>query len=253
MDTFFRASEYISYLLRSQSDQLLHSPFLFDFYTHCLKGQRKKNDYHKSLQKNHTAVSSSNLGAKHDSKTETVSSLVKKAAIPPVFGNILSRTIRHYEMNNVLELGTQLGVSSSYILEGSPEHFTSIEGWTAFQETAIQNLSKHFPNSKPNYILADLDVEFAEILTQENKKWDLVYLDANHTYHATLEYLEALLPYIHDQTFLIFDDIYWSKGMKKAWLEISNQANFHIAIDLYRWGNVIAHRGKTKEYFTLRF
>jgi hypothetical protein len=35
---------------------------------------------------------------------------------------------------------------------------------------------------------------------------------------------------------IIVDDIYWSDGMKKAWLELNTNPLFNLSIDLYSAG-----------------
>ena len=58
----------------------------------------------------------------------------------------------------------------------------------------------------------------------------------------------------HEGTILVFDDIYWSREMTRAWTEIKKDPRINLTIDIYRFGIVFMHRDKlAKEDFTLRY
>src|SRR5690606_17020814 len=57
----------------------------------------------------------------------------------------------------------------------------------------------------------------SELLTHN---FDLLYIDGNHQKEATLSYFEKLLPTVHNDSVMIFDDIHWSRDMEEAWEEI---------------------------------
>lgn len=82
---------------------------------------------------------------------------------------------------------------------------------------------------------------------------DLVFIDGNHSYEATIRYFEMLLSKVHNESIFIFDDIYWSEGMKKAWNEIQNHPSVQCTVDIFRWGIVFFRKEMQKEHFTIRF
>ncbi|HLT41068.1 MAG TPA: hypothetical protein VKZ95_00055, partial [Sphingobacteriaceae bacterium] len=75
----------------------------------------------------------------------------------------------------------------------------------------------------------------------------------NHRKEATLNYFYSCLPKVHEGTLLIFDDIYWSQGMKEGWEEIINHPAVTVAIDLFYIGLVFFKTGQEKENFKVRF
>ena len=70
----------------------------------------------------------------------------------------------------------------------------------------------------------------------ENKPIDYVFLDAHHDKNATIEYFETLLPYLSDNCIIVFDDIRWSRGMKKAFSLITQNPRIKFVFDLKEMG-----------------
>ncbi|HXD92674.1 MAG TPA: class I SAM-dependent methyltransferase, partial [Bacteroidia bacterium] len=87
-----------------------------------------------------------------------------------------------------------------------------------------------------------------------NKKFDLVYIDGNHTYKATIKYFNELLKSADENAVLIFDDIYWTPEMTIAWEEIKAHPAVTLSIDLYKVGLVFFRKeNKQKEHFCLKY
>ena len=61
---------------------------------------------------------------------------------------------------------------------------------------------------------------------------DYAFIDGHHTEAATLEYMRQILPHVSDEAILVFDDIDWSPGMKKAWQQIAAEPRFALTVDL---------------------
>ena len=52
----------------------------------------------------------------------------------------------------------------------------------------------------------------------------------------------------------MFDDIYWSDGMQKAWKEICANKEVTLSLDLFKFGIVFFKtENKQKEHFVLKF
>jgi predicted O-methyltransferase YrrM len=81
---------------------------------------------------------------------------------------------------------------------------------------------------------------------------DFVFVDGNHQKQATLNYFEWCLPKVTENTLLIFDDIYWSEGMKEAWTQIKAHPDVTVTIDLFWIGLVYFRKGQVKEDFLVR-
>ncbi|UZH54849.1 class I SAM-dependent methyltransferase [Salinimicrobium tongyeongense] len=82
--------------------------------------------------------------------------------------------------------------------------------------------------------------------------YDLIYIDGNHQKEATLSYFKKLLPTVHNDSVMIFDDIHWSKGMEEAWEEIKAHPKVKVSIDTFQWGLVFFRREQEKEHFVIR-
>ena len=114
-----------------------------------------------------------------------------------------------------------------------------------FQKLNLQNIQ---------LIRGNFDKTLPKLLHSSGKKYDLIYIDGNHTYEATVRYFTLLLPFTHERTLIIFDDIHWSKGMEQAWYEISIHPSVTLTIDLFFVGLVFFRRSQlVPQHFSIRF
>ena len=81
---------------------------------------------------------------------------------------------------------------------------------------------------------------------------DFVYIDGNHRYEPTIRYFRQMLPSVHENTVLVFDDIHWSQEMKEAWKIIKNHPKVTVTIDTFQWGMVFFRIEQEKEHFVIR-
>jgi predicted O-methyltransferase YrrM len=105
-----------------------------------------------------------------------------------------------------------------------------------------------FKNTK--LIIGNFDETLAKQLNENT--FDFIYFDGNHTKKATLEYFKLSLSSIHNDSFFLFDDIYWNYEMKQAWEEIKKHPSVTITVDTYQWGIVFFRKEQQKEHFTIR-
>jgi predicted O-methyltransferase YrrM len=153
--------------------------------------------------------------------------------------------------DNIIELGTCLGITSIYLQNAAPNAtLYTLEGCPQTAGIANQSFNKaglnnielttgNFDNTLPG-VIASLD------------KLDFVFVDGNHQKQATLNYFEWCLPKVHDGTLLIFDDIYWSEGMKEAWAQIKAHPEVTVTIDLFWIGLVYFKKDQAKEDFVIK-
>jgi len=80
----------------------------------------------------------------------------------------------------------------------------------------------------------------------------LIFFDANHRYEPTLRYFKLCLEKIEEDSIFIFDDIYWSKEMRKAWEEIKEHEAVRQTLDFYQIGIVMFRKTQPKQHFRLR-
>jgi predicted O-methyltransferase YrrM len=250
--------DLINYWLKAKNAHGIHSPFVYEFYTQVYKSKSVYSNNIESLRrelKNNTAiVSIKDFGAGskvNASNKRTVGDIARKSLKSPFYSAFLYRIIQHYTYEEVLELGTSLGLTTAYLSEASPKgKIYTLEGCKETLDVAKDNFNRlHLKNI--HTIEGNIDYTLPELL-KEVPKLDCVLFDANHRYEPTLRYFEACLEKAHEKTAFIFDDIYWSKEMKNAWQSIVLDPRVSISMDFYQMGLVFFNKGVRKQHFVLK-
>ncbi|MDT4848746.1 hypothetical protein FQZ97_828460 [compost metagenome] len=81
---------------------------------------------------------------------------------------------------------------------------------------------------------------------------DFVLFDANHRYQPTLDYFELCAGRAGENTVFVFDDIYWSTEMKRAWKQICRDPRVSLSADFFHIGLVFFRTGVEKQHFVLK-
>jgi predicted O-methyltransferase YrrM len=141
-----------------------------------------------------------------------------------VWAEVLYHLTRVLRPEKVLEMGTCVGISGSYIaaalqfnnrgrlwtIEGSPA--TAVLAQETFQMLGLG----------PRVI--SLVGPFHDTLNpclKEQRPFDLIFVDGHHDGKATVSYFRQLKLHLSSGAIIVFDDIDWSSGMSQAWSEIS--------------------------------
>ncbi len=134
-------------------------------------------------------------------------------------------------------MGTGTGISTLY-LGSAPvvNQLISLEGNAALASLA-KNQAHKLKLNKIEVISGDFDSTLSTALGRLSNI-DLAFIDGNHQKAPTLQYYEQILPYTHNDTVLIFDDIHWSPEMLEAWQEIIARPEVTLSLDLYRMGMI---------------
>ena len=264
-NSFQLAWKFLVYLLTSSNGKGhgVHSPFVFDFIVHVLRGKKEDVQAFKHIEAKRREFEHSNLvldvldlgaGSSTGKKNQrTVSSIAKRAAKPSRFARLFYRIITYYQIDSVLELGTSLGLTTRYLSIAAPQYgVISIEGAPAIAHLKSKILFEEgFRNT--TILTGDFNDHLPETLASMKGR-KLVFFDGNHQYQPTLDYFQAALGVIADADILIFDDIHWSKDMEKAWSEIRNNEKVSCTIDLFFIGIVFFRKEfKEKLDFAIRF
>jgi len=259
LDKWLLIKKQFEYWIKAQSNLYIHSPFVFEFYNEILKPPIPKINpieaLRTQLKQNNERIEVTDFGAGSHTKSNLrkISEIAKNATVSRKFGYLLNRLIALYKLNNVLELGTNLGLGTAYLaMDNSTSNIISIEGCPRLTAIAKQNhQALGYNNIK--YINAEFGVGINQALKILNHKVDLAYLDGNHQYQPTVDYFNLLLPHLNENSILVFDDIYWSKGMMRAWQELKAKKEVRLSIDLYRMGLLFFKTDQAKEHFVLKF
>ena len=148
-----------------------------------------------------------------------------------------------------LELGTNLGISASYLASAlqlnKSGSLVTLEGIDSFAQVAATGIEK-LKLSNTTFITG-LFKETLEDTSKKYKSFDYVFIDGHHQKGPTLEYFEQIKPFLSDNAIVVFDDIYWSEGMLEAWNEVIGEDHVQAAIDFYKLGIVIYNSKKKKQ------
>ena len=69
-----------------------------------------------------------------------------------------------------------------------------------------------------------------------------------------MRYFSQLLPALHADSILVFDDIHWSREMEDAWEEIKKNPAVTCTLDLFFIGIVFFRKEfYEKQHFLIRF
>lgn len=161
------------------------------------------------------------------------------------------KLINYLNCTNVIELGTSLGLNTLYFsMANSSAKIYTIEGSESLCKHATALFQKHQRN---NIVLkcGNFDTELPQVLN-ETGSFDLLYIDGNHAFEPTLRYFQMALNYCKESSVIVFDDIYWSKEMTKAWQEVIKDPKVTLSIDCFYFGLVFFRKEtKQKEHFKL--
>ncbi len=255
----YQQKKYLQFLLKSSNQHGVHSPFIYKLVTKGLYTKKSKKNWiefkkiKQQLLDNKKIIEVTDFGSGSKifkSNKREVSKIAKVAGISNKKASVLLKIVAYFKPLNILEIGTSLGLSTSVLkTANNSAKITTLEGC---QETSkiAKNLfeSNNFKNIK--VIVGDFD---ETLFTSINdRKFDLIYFDGNHTKEATLKYFNNCLQTIHNESIFIFDDIYWSKEMQEAWLEIKNDRNVTVTVDLFYFGIVFFRKEQAKEHFKIR-
>lgn len=240
----------------------MHSPFVFEFITKVLNDKTRYPAYdqieslRKKLLKDQTIVSVEDFGAGSTidkTSQRTIASIAKNAAKPPKYAQLLYRIVKHYQPRTILELGTSLGITTSYLSSAKPgAKLITMEGATEIAKVAGQNL-KTLNLQNISIEEGNFDQTLSPVISRFSPI-DFAFIDGNHRREPTERYFQQLLPATHNDSILIFDDIHWSGDMEQAWKTISNHAAVRCSIDLFFIGIVLFRKEfKAKQHFAIRF
>ncbi len=253
----------IRYWIQSRTRYRIHSPYIYDFINNVLRDNKQYSDYdplwrNRSEQaENDDHIETVDFGSgagsrKYSTTILTVKDIVRRRSHSKKRLELLYRIARFSSASNILELGTSLGISTTYLKAGSPKsYFVTMEGCSNLAQFA-QNSFKTLGFDDINIAIGDFDNTLDNVLKRFNKL-DLVFFDGNHREEPTLRYYESCIKLSDESSIFVFDDIYWSSGMEKAWNIIKSDPRVSITIDLFYFGLVFFRKGIEKQNFVIRY
>ena len=165
------------------------------------------------------------------------------SAKPPVWALFLMNIVAAKQPKRVLELGTNLGLSSLHIASALPENgrLVTLEGADSIAEVAKTHF-KQFKHRNIDVVIGAFHDTLPKVLSKE-EPFDVVFIDGHHNGDATERYFNQIKPFLSEDAVVIFDDINWSKDMRKAWKTIIKQNEICVSLDLFSMGVIVCHSG----------
>lgn len=258
----WRILKYIAHLFyrRHRKGHGIHSPYVFEFVNGVLFNQKQWQvpvqivRVHKVMRKDCSLIPRNESPGEpfNEEDTRSISSFVKKASVSFKHGALLYRVSRWSKAESVVELGSGLGISTAYLRAGSPEaSFHAVEGGRIRALLAAQTVYRS-KLEKVHMHQGDIGEELPVIMEDVSGRL-LAYVDGNHHYKPTVSYLELLVKHAGDEVIIIMDDIYWSKGMQKAWKEIISWPEVRVSIDLFQMGILLLRKDLAKAHLKIKF
>ena len=262
MLNFRFVKDYLLHRLRAKNRHGLHSPFVYKLVDTVIYDYASQKVYHeiedirKRLLIDNRVITITDLGAGshlNNNRQKQIQSIAANALKQPKLAQLLYRLAAHFKPRNIIELGTCLGITTLYLQKAAPNaKVYTMEGCPQTAGVASETFEQAGLNDI-DLITGNFDDNLPGVIDKLDQL-DFVFVDGNHQKDATLKYFEWCLPKVHEGTLLIFDDIYWSEGMKEAWAQIKAHPQVTVTVDLFWIGLVFFKPGRAeKEHFLIRY
>jgi predicted O-methyltransferase YrrM len=258
------AFKYLKYLLTASNGKGhgVHSPFVFEFITKVLNDKSSFGCFsaieslRRAFKNNNSEINVPDFGAgsrmqlQHKRK---ISAIANSSLKPKKYSRLLFRIVHYYKPQTLLELGTSLGITTSYLACANPQaSVITMEGAREVAAIAQNNFNKlNLSNIK--IVEGNFDETLPAVIYQLSNI-DFAFVDGNHRKEPTLNYFYQLVNISKPSTILVFDDIHWSAEMEQAWNEIKQHLDVTLTIDLFFIGLVFFRKEQTiKQDFIVRY
>ncbi|MBX2931356.1 MAG: class I SAM-dependent methyltransferase [Chitinophagaceae bacterium] len=256
--------KYLQYMLKANNGKGhgTHSPFLYDFITHVLNDKKQYDTYQKIEPLRKQLLTNNNIINIEDFGAGSKTGLTKQRRIKDIaatslkstkFAQLLFRIVHYYQPQTIVELGTSLGITTAYLASAKPNTtIISMEGSSEILTVAKENFNA-LSLQNIQLVQGNFD-ETLQPAIQPLSQIDFAFLDGNHRYLPTVNYFNAILPKLTNQSIVILDDIHWSKEMEQAWNDIKQHPSVTLSIDLFTIGILLfKDEFKAKQHFAIRF
>lgn len=260
---YCRFPSALKYLLLSRHKRGygIHSPFVYDIINTAFRKEipqyilEKVNSARKEMQNNNESICVNDLGTGSSytsSGLRSISSVAHRSSVSNRYGRILYNLALMNNGNEMLELGTSLGISTMFIGSGAPNSdIVTIEGCSSLSGLARTNFASC---NIGNITVMEGDFEDHLLRLKDGRfRPSLVFVDGNHSKKPVLRYFFMLKNMVKSDSVIIFDDINYSSEMSEAWNEIKTDPQVSVSIDIFRMGFVFFREGMVKQDFIIRY
>lgn len=277
--------KYLKYRLaaRGRRGRGIHSPLVYDLIRKVIVNEERWKvpgrvvEVHRALLKDRTRLAFEEFGAGSrvastesggDSRDDftgsdagsgitsvasrSIRSLTRRSSVNRRFGRFLFRLVRWFRPDELIELGTGIGVSTLYLSAAFDRQMESVEASpqkhafskVLFEQYGIKNVKTH----------CGTFMQCFEDVVPDPDARSMVFLDGDHRYGATMELVERLIDTRKNgEMLIVIDDIHWSEEMERAWNELRHDSRIPFTVDLFQVGLVFIRDEVSKQHFTLTF
>ena len=239
----YKILSLIKFIFKSIGKKTFTSPMVSNLVINCLHSTTDMNmkiKFNRIRKKilsdtNFISVTDYGTGSKFfKGNVRQIARIARYAGIRKKKGELLIRLMNYLKPENVLEIGTSVGLGTACLaLGGNNSNIITLEGCPETMNVA-ENLFKEFnlKNIKTN--VGRFEDTLPDVI--RNKKFDFIYFDGNHSIKPTIEYFEQCLSTVHHGTLFLFDDIHWRREMEQAWEYIMAHKMVSCTLDISGWG-----------------
>lgn len=258
----FKFVQYFKYLAtaRHWKGYNIQPPFAFDFVRRVLREDSEYycfeeiEDYRIKLLDDNRHIEVTDLGAGSKvfkTKIRRIGDMVLNCSTEEWCAKLIFRIIQETKPKTLIELGTSLGIGTLYLgCSNRNARLYTVEGCPQIAAIAQEAIDL-FKLKNVSLKVGAFANELPKILDAE-KSIDFVYIDGDHTKASTLNYFSKILPKLNSNSVVIFDDIYWSRGMMEAWQTIIKMEEVRISFDLFDLGIIFFKDGCLKQHYKVR-
>jgi predicted O-methyltransferase YrrM len=254
---------FLNFLPHSVNRYRVHSPFLYSLIAEVLRKGQSIEEFEKIEKARQEYLDSDEIirktdygVRKEDGKPDVYPVKMKQIAsaslTSPRHARRLYRLARYIKADCMLEIGTSLGLTAAYLARANPEaRIITLEG--------CPELCRKARKLYENLGITNIEVlegRFEETLPAALDKLgiiDLVYIDGNHQRQAMLEYTDACLTCVKNDSVIVFDDIHASPGMEEAWEIVKNKPEVKLSLDLFFSGWIFFRKESSRQHYHLRY
>ena len=241
---FFRLTSAARWYLNARTRYDVHSPRLNEFIREVYRDRRYYHAFTKiaklrkfwKTQGRQVKLQSLGAASKTTSRDRrSAASLVATNAIADGSGRFLFRLALWLQAKHILEFGTNAGISTLYLQEADTRaKISTVEGNPEVAALARETFRR------AGYDLLPFEDRFDRWLQRHppsvDEPYDLVFIDGDHRYQPTLDYIAALLPARTSRSVFVVADIHWSADMERAWADLQRLPEITASIDTYHFG-----------------
>lgn len=216
----------LSYFFRPKRLSLLP-----DYFRNYIFNNRRQSDsfqaaceYRSNLMKDTTIL---------DGKRRNIAEITSIETMRPVLGGVVQKIIQTFKVETVLELGTSVGVGTMFLASSINGSVTTID----CNKPVLDFAQKKIYQAGVGNVFFVCD-KIDSFLSRNTEKFDLIYIDGDHTADSMRRQYEYLLKSVNERYIIIFDDINYSKEMSDAWKFISKTSADSLVLNLFRWGMI---------------